>query len=119
MKPLSHAAPAALAELLRSTPMSPGKIEFAWNTVVGSAIARATAIRLEGDVLLVDTASGQWAREIARSAPLIVTRMQAFLGAHALTAIHVRPPSSDVKPHRRRGRSIDPTGRTKAGGGRA
>jgi len=119
MRPLSHAAPAALAELLRSTPLSRGKIEFAWKAVVGSAIARATAVRLEGDVLLIDTTSGQWAREIGRAAPLIVKRMQAFLGADALAAVHVRPPISDVAPRRRPRRTIDAAGPSKPGGSRA
>lgn len=102
MKPVQSAIPGAVAELLRGSPMSPGKVEFAWKTAVGANVDRATAVKLEGNVMLVDTASGQWAREVMRSSPVILRRLQTLLGAEAVTAIHVRPHASDVKPLRRR-----------------
>jgi hypothetical protein len=54
MRPISHVVPAALMELLRNTPLSDGKVRFAWKTAVGPAIERATAVKLENGVLLVD-----------------------------------------------------------------
>ena len=44
----------ALRSLLRETPLSPGKVRFAWTAVVGPALERVTAVRLEGDTLLVE-----------------------------------------------------------------
>ena len=81
MLPISHAVPGALAELLRGTPLSPGKVAFAWNAAVGPATARATAVRLEGTLLLVDATTIPWAREVSRSSGVILTRLQTLLGA--------------------------------------
>jgi hypothetical protein len=97
VKPLQHAMPGAVAELLRSTPLSPGKVQFAWKTAVGAAVRQATTVRLEGDVLLVDTTSAQWAREVMRSSPVILRRLQRFLGKATVTRIHARPPASEIK----------------------
>jgi hypothetical protein len=108
MKPLHTAVPGALADLLRSTPLSPGKVEFAWKAAVGVTVQRATSVRLEGDVLLVDTTSLQWAREVMRSSPVILRRLGTLLGADTVATIQVRPPASEIKPARRR-RSSQPS----------
>lgn len=107
MKPVQSAIPGAVSELLRGSPMSPGKVDFAWKTAVGTNLQRATAVRLEESILLVDTISGQWAREVMRSSPVILRRLQTLLGAGVVTAIHVRPPASDVKPLPRKTRRQD------------
>jgi predicted nucleic acid-binding Zn ribbon protein len=90
MHPLSQALPGALAALLRDAPLSMGKVEFAWKAAVGPAIGRATSVRLENAVLLVDAASAQWAREVSRSARVIVARLQTLLGAAHVREIVVR-----------------------------
>jgi Dna[CI] antecedent, DciA len=90
MQPLGHALPGALAELLRSAPLSPGKVDFAWKAVVGPAVERVTAVRLEAGTLRVDAAGPQWAREIRRSAHMIVPRLQALLGSDVVQAMTVR-----------------------------
>lgn len=90
MQSLAHAVPGALAELLRAAPLSPGKVAFAWDAAVGPAAQRATAVRLEGSVLLVDASTTAWAREIARSSAVILTRLQTLLGAGVVTRIEVR-----------------------------
>ncbi len=90
MEPLKHALDGALAMLLRDAPLSPGKVDFAWKTTVGPRVGRVAAVRLEGGVLLVDAADARWAREIARSAHLILPRLQALLGTDAVTEIAVR-----------------------------
>jgi hypothetical protein len=90
MKPLAHAVPGALAALLRTTPTSPAKIDFAWQAAVGAAMQRVTSVRLENGRLLVDAASEPWGREISRSAPVILTRLQALLGEDVVTQIEVR-----------------------------
>jgi predicted nucleic acid-binding Zn ribbon protein len=102
MKPLQNAVPGAVAELLRAAPLSPGKVAFAWKTAVGAAVQQATVVRLEGRVLLVDTTSAQWAREVMRSSPVILSRLQRLLGAETVSKIEARPPASEIKIPRRK-----------------
>lgn len=90
MLPLAHMVPAALAELLRTAPLSDGKVDFAWRTIVGPAIGRATRVKLERGVLIVETTSTQWAREVRRSSAMIQRRLRDFLGKDAVTSISVR-----------------------------
>ena len=90
MHPLTAALPTALAHLLRGVPISAGKVEFAWNAIVGPALQRVSAVRLEDSVLLVETADSRWAREISRSAPMILPRLQTLLGESMVTRIEVR-----------------------------
>jgi len=90
MRPLSHVAPAALLHLLRDAPLSNGKVGFAWRAAVGPAVGRATHVRLEGKVLLVDATSPQWSREVVRSSGVILKRMQELLGADVIERIEVR-----------------------------
>jgi len=90
MQPITQAVPGALAELLRDAPLSPGKVAFAWSAAVGPATARATAVHLEGHILLVDAATLAWAREVSRSSGVILTRLQTLLGADVVTRLEVR-----------------------------
>ena len=92
MKPLTQALPGALAELLRETPLSAGKVNFAWRAAVGSAVGRVTSVRLEDRMLIVDPVDPAWAREITRSSPIILIRLQTLLGADTVTRILVRDP---------------------------
>jgi predicted nucleic acid-binding Zn ribbon protein len=88
--PLGHAIPGAVAELLRGSPLSAGKVDFAWRTAVGPAVQRVSAVRLEQGVLLVDASGGQWSAELKRSSPVILRRMQLLLGADVVKEIVVR-----------------------------
>jgi predicted nucleic acid-binding Zn ribbon protein len=90
MRPLSHIVPDALLLLLRDAPLSHGKVGFAWRAAVGPALERATAVRLENRVLIVETTSPQWSREVKRSSSLILQRLQAYLGPDAVERIEVR-----------------------------
>jgi len=90
MRPLSHAVPGAIADLLRSAPLSDGKVAFAWKVAVGPAMERATAIKLEGTVLIVETGNAQWGREIKRSTGVILSRLSTLLGSDTVTDIKVR-----------------------------
>jgi hypothetical protein len=80
MQPLSHGLPGALVELLRGSPLSDGKVTFAWKAAVGPAIERVTHVKLEQRVLLVETASAQWSKEVMRSSPTILKRLRSLLG---------------------------------------
>lgn len=84
--------PAALRDLLRDAPLSPGKVAFAWRAAVGSSLERATSVRLEEGTLIVEAASAQWARELSRSSDLILARMQALVGADTVTRLQIRTP---------------------------
>jgi hypothetical protein len=88
--PISHVVPAALMELLRTTPLSSGKVGFAWKTAVGPALDRVTSVRLENGVLIVETRGPQWSREIIRSRGVILARLKTFLGEGSVQRIDVR-----------------------------
>jgi hypothetical protein len=90
MRPLVQAVPGAVAQLLRDAPLSDGKVDFAWKIAVGPAMGRATVIKLDGTVLLVEVANAQWVREIRRSRGVILSRLGALLGHDTVTAITVR-----------------------------
>jgi predicted nucleic acid-binding Zn ribbon protein len=90
MRPLTHAVPGALTELLRGAPLSDGKVTFAWNAAVGPALERVTTVKLEGGVLIVDAASAQWSREIHRSSGVILARLQSLLGKDTVSSILIR-----------------------------
>jgi hypothetical protein len=90
MRPLHDGMPGALVELLRGSPLSDGKVTFAWKAAVGPAIERVTNVKLERKVLLVETASAQWSQEVMRSSPVILRRLQSLLGAEAVERIEVR-----------------------------
>jgi len=90
MRPLTHALPGALRYLLRDLPLSEGKVGFAWGAAVGPAVARATTVKLENGTLIVETTSAQWTREVKRSSPVILKRLQSLLGDDAVTSITLR-----------------------------
>jgi predicted nucleic acid-binding Zn ribbon protein len=90
MRPLTHAVPGALMELLRGTPLSDGKVTFAWNAAVGPALERVTRVKLERGVLLVEAASPQWSREIRRSTVVILKRLQSLLGEETVLRLEIR-----------------------------
>ena len=90
MLPISSGLPGALAELLRGSPTSDGKVTFAWKAAVGPAFDRVTNVKLERRVLLVETASAQWSKEVMRSSPVILKRLQSLLGTDSVERIEVR-----------------------------
>ena len=102
VRPLHLAAAGVLPALVRDAPLSPGKVAFAWRASVGNAFDRGTAVRLEEGTLIVDATSAQWAREVTRSADMILLRMQSLLGAGAVQRLSVREPPDAKRPPRRR-----------------
>ena len=77
-------------ELLRTAPLSDGKVTFAWKAAVGPALERATAVKLDGATLIVETTGPQWTREIKRSTGVILTRLKTLLGEQTVQSIDVR-----------------------------
>lgn len=88
--PIASAIPGAVTELLRHAPLSRGKVAFAWRAAVGASLERATAVHLEGTVLIVDADTAQWAREVSRSSRIILRRLQTLLGEDTVGQIDVR-----------------------------
>jgi predicted nucleic acid-binding Zn ribbon protein len=82
MIPAHKAIPAVLAEVLRNAPLCPEKVEFAWRTAVGPAVARVTAVRLGDDgVLSVTSKEAHWLIEVRRASKLILARLEGLLGS--------------------------------------
>ncbi len=90
MRPLTYALPGALAALLKDVPLSNGMVDFAWTAAVGAAVQRVTSVRLEQRVLIVEVPDRKWDREITRSTPVILARLQKLLGRDAVTEIQIR-----------------------------
>ena len=90
MRSISHIVPAALVELLSKTPMSDGKVTFAWKAAVGPALDRATAVKLVAGTLIVETTGLQWTREVKRSSGVILTRLKTLLGDETVQRLEVR-----------------------------
>jgi len=103
MEPIQHVLPAAVAEIVRRAPTSPEKIAFAWQAVVGPAIARATVIAVgDGGVLDVRVSTEAWRRELKRSAPVIVDRLEKLLGPGVIARLKIA--GSHPEPHAERRR---------------
>lgn len=82
--------PAVLGEIIRKAPLCPEKVDFAWRSSVGAAVARATTVHLDDNgVLHVTVADGQWGREIKRSSRLILSRLSALLGEGVVKKVSV------------------------------
>jgi hypothetical protein len=87
---LQQAVPGALGTLLRQTPMSDGKIEFAWRVAVGHAIDRATTISLDGAAtLVVEVRDERWRQEIVRAERVILERLARLLGAGVVRRLRI------------------------------
>ena len=91
--PIASAVPGAVAELLRRSPLSQGKVAFAWRAAVGPSFDRVTAVRLEDTALVVEARTPQWAREVSRSSRIILGRLQTLLGEATVRRIEVRDAS--------------------------
>jgi predicted nucleic acid-binding Zn ribbon protein len=73
--------PDMLAAIVRRQPMSPAKVDFAWRTSVGPAIARATTVRLRDDgALVVRLTDARWKAELNRGRTLLRERLGLLLG---------------------------------------
>ncbi len=90
MEPLRESIPSVVRGLLRSAPMSPGKLQAAWRLAVGPAIHRATRVGLRDDgTLEVASPELTWRREVKRSQELILSRLQGLLGPEPVRKVKV------------------------------
>ncbi len=81
--------PGAVVEVLRGAPLSPGKAAFAWRMAVGPALERTTTVTLDGRTLVVTVPTRQWAHEVHRGSPMILRRLERYLGPGAVTSLDV------------------------------
>ncbi|HEY8549705.1 MAG TPA: DciA family protein [Vicinamibacterales bacterium] len=89
MQPVHRVLPPVLIDLIRRQPTSPAKVDFAWRTAVGPAVARASTATLGPDgELVIEAADAHWAREIQQSLPLVRSRLEMLLG-DALASIRL------------------------------
>jgi hypothetical protein len=88
MEPIQNFSSRTIAEIIRRQPASNGKTRFAWQLVVGPALARVTTVELDCGVLRVQC-DERWARELARAQQLILPRLQQLLGAQTLERISI------------------------------
>ena len=90
MVPVQRLAAGGVAELLRHQPLSPGKVAFAWRVSVGPQIGRVTEVTLAATGRLhVRATDPRWRREIERSRPLILSRLENLLGRDVVRGISV------------------------------
>lgn len=90
MQPIAQVLPRALAEIVRHTPLSHGKVDFAWKAAVGPAMARVSAVRLEEGLLIVEAQTPAWGAAIMRATPVILARLHALLGADTVREMRLR-----------------------------
>lgn len=90
MESIRHAIPGALASIVRTAAMSPGKVTFAWRLAVGPSLSRVTTVVLDAGVLIVETPTRAWSEAVSRSSRVILFRLQSLLGDHAVSRIEIR-----------------------------
>jgi predicted nucleic acid-binding Zn ribbon protein len=89
MLPIQHFSSRVLADIIRRQPTSPARTKFAWQLAVGPALARVTAVDLDGGVLSVRSTDKRWAAEIARARPMVLARLQQLLGPEAVQTVRI------------------------------
>jgi hypothetical protein len=84
--------PGVLIELVRRQPTTQAKVDFAWRTSVGPAMARVSRAALgERGAVTIHVDDPRWQREIQHALPTLRPRLERLLG-DALTSITVAAP---------------------------
>jgi Dna[CI] antecedent, DciA len=80
--------PAIVADVIRKAPLTDEKVKFAWRLAVGSAVDKATTVRLAANgTLYVKAEAPAWNDAIAKSFGLIRSRLAHYLGETAVKNI--------------------------------
>lgn len=78
---LKDVLPLALGKVAAGT-TSAGPLKAVWAEVVGTAVANnAAPVSLVGGTLIVEVRTAQWAAELGQTAPDVLARLQAKVGA--------------------------------------
>ncbi len=81
MRPVREAIPSVLAHIVREQPPSQARLDFAWRTVAGPAMARATRVEQDArGTVRVHAPDPNWRREVRRALPELRARLAALLG---------------------------------------
>jgi hypothetical protein len=104
---LQDLLPGALAAIIRKAPLTPEKVAFAWRTIVGPTVDNVTTVRLVEGVLQVASRDQTWQRELRRSTPAILGRLQPLLG-DTVTRIEVTAPAGEERARPRQTGSPPP-----------
>ena len=92
MLSVQRVLPDAIVEIVRRQPTTPEKVDFAWRTAVGPAVARATSASLDAEGTLVIVATdARWRHEIEKSLSVVRPRLETLLG-DAMVRIALAPP---------------------------
>lgn len=82
--------PSALGAIARSSGNA-RHLQPAWERIVGPVISRqAWPVLLKGDLLIVEVATAQWARELSERESEIRARLAPLLGQNALSRLVFR-----------------------------
>jgi hypothetical protein len=135
MRPVSELVPTTLQRVLREQPLTDAKVQFAWRTSAGAAMARATSIELDPrGTLHVRVESPHWEAEVLRAAADLRTRLAGMLGPDVLRWVSVEltraprdlfgtappPPSGDTgQPAKPMRATVCPGGQKKPGRSRS
>ena len=104
MEPVQSLMSSAIARLVRPAPLSPEKVLFAWRAAVGPSVSRVTRVRLASDgVFDVIVDDDRFGDELARSAPMVLGRLQELLGVDTVRRLDVKRPGKPVDRRRRAG----------------
>jgi predicted nucleic acid-binding Zn ribbon protein len=88
-RPLSAALEGLTATLSPASTLA--RVQVAWNSAAGSAIAVAASPTAERDgVLTVTCSAAVWAQELELIAPLLLERLNESLGEQALHRLRCR-----------------------------
>lgn len=99
MDSLQTATSNALATLLARQPLSPAKVEFAWQAIAGPFAQRAThGVRLDGTLLYIDVRDEGWARELEQAVATLVPRLNHLLGRGTVTRLVIRAAGAQARP---------------------
>ena len=114
MEPVQSLMTGAVARLLRSAPLSPEKLMFAWRAAVGPAVSRVTRVRFSGPgVIEAVVDDDRFGDELARSVPMVLSRLQELLGEDTVRRLEVTRPGKVANRRRRSG--VSPGTRTSKG----
>jgi predicted nucleic acid-binding Zn ribbon protein len=89
MLPASSILSRLLPALLSRAPLTQEKLDFAWQTVVGASLARATRVRLHDGVLTVAADDARWTQEVERARTVVLERLRDLLGERAVRIVRI------------------------------
>ncbi len=94
--------PDMLADIIRRQPLSAAKVDFAWRTSVGPALARAASAELREDgTLVIRVADRRWMAELNRSRTILRQRLDILLGDALQRLVIHAPPAEPRGPGHR------------------